>query len=481
MNVKKLIRNVKMLIIFFTICFFSMIAYITYFSIYKSPKVIRDVSNPRIRAEEEETLRGSILDRRGEKLAYSEKLSDGKQKRVYAKGETFAHIIGYNSYLYGKTGIELAYNDSLQGTNYEGDILGVFFRGLKENINKDEKRGHDIYLTIDSKVQNTAYKMLGNDRGAVVAMNPKTGEVIALVSKPSYNPMFIDKDFDNLRKSEGRPFVNRATQGFYPPGSVFKIVTTAAVLENKAELKNEKFNCTGKLKLGDYILSCQGNRAHGKLNLEGAFKVSCNYTFGSIGIKLGYDNLQKTAESFMFNEKIKTADKKDVLNIRQGQIRIDDKKSSALIAQDAIGQHGVTANPMDMALVVSAIANKGVIMKPYVVSEIKDRYGVTINKTAPQKLKTAISSETAELIKKYMVSVVKSGTGKDARISGISIGGKTGSAENLKDKIAHSWFVALGPSEDPEIVVAVIVENAGKGGGRAAEIAREVIKAYLKK
>lgn len=479
MNTKKLIGNVKGLIAFFTICFLGIIAYITYFNVTKSDKIVRDVTNPRIRAEENKVLRGEILDSSGNPIAYSKREKDGKQKRVYNNGEAFAHVIGYSSYVYGKTGIELVYNDMLQG-GANDDILGVFFRGLKENINKDEKKGHNVYLTIDKNAQMAAFKGLGNDQGAVAAINPKTGEVIALVSKPSYDPETIENDFDSLKNDTGRPFINRASQGYYPPGSVFKIITTAAVLENKPELKKEVYNCTGKLSFGDYVLSCQGNKAHGRLKLEGAFRVSCNYAFGKLGISLGYDNLKKTAEAFMFNEKIKSADKYDALNMRSGQVKIDNKKYPALVAQDSIGQHGVSSNPLHMALVASAIVNDGVMMKPYIVKEVKDRYDVSVTKTSPQKLTDAVDKATADEIKKYMIEVVKSGTGRSARIPGITVGGKTGSAEHPESDKPHSWFVSFASSENKEIAVAVIVENGGKGGGRAAQIAKEVMKAYMK-
>lgn len=481
MNTKKLIRNIRILIGFFTFCFLGIIVYITYFSAIKADRVVRDASNPRIRAEEEKVLRGSIMDRDGNVVAKSERGKDGKQNRLYYNGNVFAHVTGYSSYIYGKTGIELAYNDVLQGSSAEGDIIGVFFRGLRENINNEEKRGHDIYLTIDKNAQMAAYKALGSNKGAAVAIDPETGEILALVSRPSFNPQYIEEDFDKLRSNEEKPFVNRANQGYYPPGSVFKIITAASVIEKKPELLNEYFKCTGKLTFNDYVLSCHGFKAHGKLNLKGAFRVSCNYTFGSLGIKLGYENLEETAKRFMFNGNIKSQDRYEALNIKAGRIKIDNKDNPALLAQDAIGQHGISSNPMHMALVASAIANDGVMMKPYIVKEIRDRYGVTINKTAPERLSTAVESNTAETIKGYMVDVVKNGTGSNARIAGIQVGGKTGSAENTEGKEPHSWFVAFAPADNPKIAVAVIVENGGTGGGKAAEAARKIIKAYLKK
>lgn len=482
MNNKNLVRNIKLLLVFFSLCFLGIIVYLTYFSLYKSEKVVKDVSNPRIRAEEEDVLRGSILDRDGNKIAYSQMTEGGKQKRVYNNGEVYAHILGYNSYIYGKTGMELAYNDILQGKGYGGEILQVIFQGIKNGFGSNNRSGYDIYLSIDKAAQNAAYNMLGDDKGAVAAINTKTGEIIALVSKPSFNPGLIDTKFDVYNSdTKGTPFVNRAAQGYYAPGSVFKIVTASAALEKDPKLAEETFNCTGGLKIGTYTLTEQGGAVHGKVSLGKAFRVSCNTTFGQLGIDIGYDALKNMAEKFMFNKKIKVNDIYDSINIRSGSINIDNKNMKALIAQDAIGQHGVTTNPLHMALVTSAIANDGVMMKPYIVKEIKDKNGSILEREKPEELERVVSKETADIIKGYMVDTVKSGTGTRAKISGITVGGKTGSAENENHEETSSWFTAFAPAEDPQIAVAVIVEEGGVGGKRAAEIAREVIKAYLKK
>lgn len=482
MNNRNLVRNIKLLLAFFSLCFLGIIVYLTYFSIYKSNSVVKNVANPRIREEEKNVLRGSILDRDGNMIAYSQKTEDGKQMRLYKDGEAFAHVIGYNSYIYGKTGIELEYNDILQGKGYVGDILQVIFQGVKKGFNSIEREGYDIYLSIDKEAQDAAYKMLGEDIGAVAAINTKTGEIIALVSKPSFDPGLIDKKFDVYNNdTKGSPFVNRAAQGYYAPGSVFKIVTAAAALEENPQIDEETFNCTGGLKIGNYTLRDHGDVAHGKITLASAFRVSCNNAFGQIGINIGYESLKNTAEKFMFNREIEVNDLYDSINIKSGNIKIDNKSMEALVAQDAIGQHGVTTNPLHMALVTSAIANNGVMMKPYIIKEIKDKDGNVIESEKPDKLQTVVSPGTAEKIKKYMVDVVKSGTGTRAKISGITVGGKTGSAENENYEETHSWFTAFAPAEDPQIAVGVIVEEAGVGGKRAAEIAREVIKAYLKK
>jgi penicillin-binding protein A len=480
MKTNNLVRNIKVLVLFFSICFLSLIVYIAYFNIFVGNKIINDPSNRRIKAAENEITRGSILDRNGNVIVYSKRDSQGNQTRVYNNGEKFAHIVGYDSYIYGKTGIEAGYNNYLQGKAAGYDVLGSIFKTIKETINGDEKKGNDIFLTIDGDLQEKAYKALGNNKGAVVALNPLTGEVLAMVSKPTFDPENIDDNFKKYNMdNKNTPFVNRASSGYYPPGSTFKIITASSALENISGITDKIFDCNGKLKIGNYTLKDHEGTSHGKVDIEKAFKLSCNYTFGSIGILLGFDRLEKTAESFMFNEDIESNDDVDVLKIKAGTIGTDPAKSKALTAQDAIGQNMVATNPMHMALVASAIANNGIMMEPYMVKMIKDRYGMKLEEKSPNILTKAVDSDIANTIKGYMIGVVKSGTGTNARISGITVAGKTGSAQDGNK--THSWFTCFAPAEKPEIAVAVIVENGGLGGNKAAIIARTLLKSYLKK
>lgn len=480
MNNNNLVRNIKILVVFFSICFFSIIVYLTYFNIFVADKIVDDPTNKRNRVAENEVLRGSILDRKGDILAYSVRTGEGKQERRYKNGELFSHALGYNSYVYGKTGIESAYNDVLQGRGFTHDILGTIFRSVRQTLNKEDKKGNNVILTIDRKTQKAAFDGLGNERGAVVAMDPRTGAILAMVSKPSFDPGEIDKNFKEYNSdADGTPFLNRATNGYYPPGSTFKIITSAAALENIPAITSDIFQCKGRLNIGNYTLKDFNGERHGKVDIKEAFVESCNYTFGTLGMRLGFDNLRNTAEKFMFNKEIPVNDDYNSLKIREGQIEPDKEESRSYNAQDAIGQHNVSANPMQMALVASTIANDGVMMKPYIVGEIQDRYGVTIEKKTPDKIGDVISSSVSNTIKDYMIDVVKYGTGKRAKISGITVAGKTGTAED-KDK-THSWFVAFAPADNPQIAVAVIVENGGTGGKRAASIARDVIKEYLNK
>lgn len=473
-------KGIKILSFFFGLCFLGIIVYLTYFNIFVAPGIENRPENPRVALAEREVVRGSIVDRNEVPIVWSEG-NEENQKRKYKSPEAYAHITGYNSRIYNKTGIEKAYNDALIGRTVGYDVIGAFFRTLKEEVGEDEKRGMNVKLTIDSKAQEAAYKAFGNDKGAAVAIDPSTGEVIALVSAPAYNPENIDANYSKyLSDNKGNPFVNRALQGYYPPGSVFKMVTSASALDNIPDITTKKFNCNGRLKIGNYVLTDDSNARHGNIDLERGFRVSCNYTFGSVGLLLGYNRLKETAENFMFNRAITPADGDEYLNIRAGSFKIQDANDKAYLAQNAIGQNGVTTNPMHMALVTAAIANEGVMMKPYIVEKVEDRYGIAISTSRPEILSHCCSDNSANKVKKYMVETVKSGTAGRMRISGITVGAKTGSAENTLGEETHSWLTAFAPYDNPKIAVAVIVENAGIGGGRAADIAKKTIEAYLK-
>lgn len=479
---KKLTKNIKNLVVFFTVVFFSIIVYLTYFNLYVGDKILDDPTNKRLRIEENKVLRGSILDANGKVIAESKRDEKGKQQRVYDQGELFSHIVGYNSYVYGKTGIENTFNDVLQGKSNGHDVFGSIFRSLKESANKDEKKGSDVVLTLDSSLQSTALKALGDEKGGIVAINPKTGEVLSMVSTPTFDPQNIDKKFKDYNKDEkDTPLINRATQGYYPPGSVFKVVTAAAAFEHLSDAQNITFNCDGRLKFGTYTLKDYGGESHGSISMREALEKSCNYYFGSLGVKLGFNNLISTAEKFMFNKTIPDTLSKYSIPIKTGSIKVDDPKSKSYMAQDAIGQHNVAANPMQMALVASAVANDGNMMTPYVVKEIKDRYGSTIDKPTPTLLSEVMSTDTANKLTSYMVDVVDSGTGKNAKVKGVKVAGKTGSAEDSSKNATHSWFIGFAPADNPKIAVAVIVENGGLGGKKAASAAQKVMENYLKK
>jgi peptidoglycan glycosyltransferase len=335
-------------------------------------------------------------------------------------------------------------------------------------------RGNNVILTLDAKLQETAFKALGNHRGAIVALSPRTGAVLALISKPSFNPDTIADDWQDISTDKHSPLLDRTVQGLYPPGSTLKVMMAEAALHEGIATVDRKINCEGILKIGsDYTLSEINHKAHGPVNLEEALTVSCNITFGTLALELGRDKMAKTFERYGFKEDIHS----DFLEAK-AKIPSFSQLSDGDLAQTGIGQGSLLVTPLRMAMLAATMANDGIMMKPYLVSEIISPDGGVIKKYSAEKWLT-LDAKNAELVKQMMVSVVRNGTGKAAQLAGIAVAGKTGTAENPHGD-AHSWFIGFAPAESPEIAIAVIVENAGAGSLVAAPIAREVFAQALR-
>lgn len=475
MDDEKIKKNIIKILIVFSTAFLLLILYLSYFEITYGETLISDSNNRRNKDREYEVLRGNIYDRERNLVAESVRQDDGTQTRAYRKGYEmpYAPVLGYYSSKYGTSGLEKSYARDL----LDADMLNPF-KIVRDIMTSAEKKGNSLVLTIDSDLEKAAYNALGDYRGAVVGLNPKTGEVLCMVSKPVFNPVTIDKDWDVVSKqNEMGLFLNRAIQpGLYPPGSTFKVIVASEAIENIKDVQSKTYKCEGNLKIGNYTLSDFGNESHGSINLHDAFVESCNITFGQIGIELGLDRLKKGAEDFYFNKPIDFD-----LQVAQSEFPALDKSRKDSLAQSSIGQHEVMVTPLQMALVASTIANKGTMMKPYLIKSIADSYGWDIKITSPEIMAQPIKPETADIVKQMMVDVVKMGTGKSAKINNVEVAGKTGTAEVNEKDAPHSWFIGFAPADDPQIAIAVIVENGETGGGKAAAISREILKLYLNK
>jgi len=409
-----------------------LIVYVSYLQVIESALLTGHPLNRRSVEIARRVERGQIFDRHGKVLAKSERDAEGIYRRHYFYAEAFAHVIGYDSGRYGKAGVEGSFNGHLSGLINSGG-LGAITKLWPP------KAGNNLHLTLDVRLQQVAYEALGSYRGSIVALNPATGEILAMVSKPSFNPNRLEEDWDTLVNNSNSPLFNRATQGLYPPGSTAKVITAESALKERIVQPNTIFDCNGTLPLGsDYVLREAGQVAHGKVNLIQALAVSCN-----------------------------RPQLPDFSSLTDGEV-----------AQVGIGQ-GVLVTPLRMALTAAAIANNGVIMKPYIVMQITAPEGNIVEQFRPQPWLKPVSSQQAAQIKEAMVKTVSFGTGRAVRITGIQVAGKTGSAENPQGD-THAWFIGFAPAEKPEIAVAVIVENAGSGGSVAAPIARKVMAAALR-
>jgi peptidoglycan glycosyltransferase len=470
-------NNIKKVLIIFLVCFIGLISYITYFEMIEGPKIVDNAYNRRLWIKRNEVLRGTIYDRNGKPLTKSSKINQETQKREYTGGEVFAHALGYVDIKYGITGLERKYDKELMATDIEDNI-----KSLIENKGKEqEKIGDSLKTTLDYDVQSKAFELLGDNKGAVVALNPKTGEVLAMVSKPSFNPNNLQEIWKSINSDKNTPLINRATAGLYPPGSTFKTVTAVSALENMPSVRNRTFDDNGELKISEkYSLHNFDGETFGNIDFKNAYVHSSNVVFGTLGLELGNDKLKETAEKFLFNKDIPA----DGIPVEQSKFPTLKNNEKGNIAQSAIGQSSDLASPLQMALISSTIANGGIMMKPQLVKEVVTSKGDLVKSIQPESLGQIISSDTANTMRDFMKSVVEEGTGTNASIDGVEVCGKTGTADHQvegKDAPPHSWFIGFAPYNDPQVAVAVIVEDGGQGGKAAAMIASEVMRTALKK
>ena len=444
-----------------------LLVYLSYIQVIESNFLATHPLNRRNSEANQLVQYGMVLDKNGEKLAYSTKTGDG-YKREYPYAASTAHLVGYNSSKYGKAGIESTFNSYLTGMNNQMRHLGAISHLLSN------QPGNNVMLTIDVALQEAAYRALGDNRGAIVVMNPRTGAIMAMVSKPSFNPNLLDQNWESISTDGNSPLLNRATQGLYPPGSIIKVMVADAALTEKIIDFKKTINCEGPLKVPpDYVLSESGFKAHGKVDLEEALAVSCNVTFGTLALKLGSGKMAKTFERYGFKRSLGQE-----LQEATSHLPDFDSLGNGDLAQVGIGQSSLLVTPIRMAMLASSFANKGIIMKPYMVSNISDYDGNVIKEFMPEEWLTTTSPQLADAIKDMMVTVVNNGTGNAAYLSGRNVAGKTGTAENSQGA-SHAWFIGFAPADNPQVAIAVIVENAGSGGSIAAPMARQILMKAL--
>ena len=457
-------RIIKVLILL-SVMFLSLICYLTYIEVFEKEELVANPYNQRQWDSELGTQRGNILDKKG--LVLAETVD---QVRKYPYKGMYAHIIGYNSRTYGRINLESSYNDELLGKNTLTNIIGA----------SGSEYGYDLLLTIDHSIQSYAYQLLGNNNGSVIAINPKTGEIIAMVSKPDFDPndeKLIEK-WNVLVDDSNSPFLARATSGLYAPGSTFKLLTALLAVEN--DMDNEVFDDKGFVEIGGNTFENQKTRVYGEIDLKRGFAVSSNVVFCTLGAKLGGGKLLDVAQRTGFNKKFDFDIPYQSSYFPDG-VTSDDKEAAL-----AIGQGDILATPLQMALVTCAIANEGVVMKPYLVGSVVNIEGDIIRETKPSKLYSVSDVLYTDQVVDMMVETVNSGTGSNAGIWGIDVAGKTGTAENEKTVMTanneHTWFVGFAPAYYPEIAVVVMMEySGGTGGGNCAPIARNIMQKYLNK
>ena len=439
-----------------------------YWQVGQREVLVNHPSNPYQLLERRSVQRGGIFDSSGEVIAESVQGEKGFE-RVFRGTFGLAPTIGYFSQRYGTAGLEKNLDDLLMGRRYPGtSVVGRFRHLLSERTS-----GYDVITSLDLNLQRTVEQALGNRRGAAVVMEVKTGRILAIASVPGFNPQEIDPQWDTITGDADSPLYNRALAGFYPPGSTFKIVVLAAALANGGLDLASVFDDRGSVTIQGHQIANAGGTSWGSISLLDALVVSSNTVFIEVARRVGSEELLQMAGSFGLGRKPPLAGE----NVGAGKLP-SGPLSPLELAQLAIGQYGIVTTPLQMAMVVQAVANDGLMMEPLLVDAVKasGNGGKWINQ--PRPMGYVVSAQNARKIRQAMAEVVTRGTGRNAALSGIDVAGKTGSAENPQGR-AHAWFVGMAPVDKPEICLAVVVEHGGSGGGVAAPIARRIFAAYF--
>ncbi len=442
--------------------------------------------NSRTLLQQYDQKRGDIVLPTGVTIASSVPVNDSlKYLRTYANGPLYAPATGFYSIIYGATSIEQQENSILAGTD---DRLIV--RQFSNLITGRTPQGGSVVLTIDPVLQQAAYTAMAGRKGAVVAVDPSTGAILALVSTPSFDPSLLSShnsdsitaNWQKLLADPNNPMLDRALNQTYPPGSTFKLVTTAAALSSGKYTPQTTIPAPATLPYPDSkdaLKNFQGENCGGtQITLIQALTVSCNTAFGGLGETIGQGALHRQADAFGFDSQFSVP-------MESAQSVFPTNLNAAQTIQSAIGQYNVRTTPLQMAMVAATIANGGILMKPYLVKELVAPNLAVIDQTKPTQIRQAISPEVATELTQMMESVVNNGTGTPAKIPGVDVAGKTGTAENAPGQPPHAWFVSFAPASQPKVAVAVIVENGGgvndaTGGLVAAPIAKAVMQAALK-
>jgi peptidoglycan glycosyltransferase len=480
-------RELKRISALVLVMFTALFVASSIIQVFQSSNLATDARNQRARADQYSIERGQILTADGKTIVSSPKSNDTFQfDRRYADGKLYAAVTGYYNPIGAPTGIEGALNAQLAGTSSD-QVLDR----LQNIVTGRDPKGASVQLTIQPKAQKAAYDALGPLRGAVVAIEPKTGKVLAMVSKPSYDPNVIADHssgvaaYGALTKASVNPLVNRAIGGnLNPPGSTFKLITASAALESGKYTPSSTFPNPPAYTLpgtsttihnadGEYCGSST------KASIAVAVKLSCNIPMAQLGAKLGPAALRTQAEKFGFGKRLSIP-----LAVTPSSYPAGDL-NSAETAQTAFGQYEDRATPLQMAMVAATIGNGGAEMKPNLVEKVVSPSLDTVQRFSAETLGNPVSADTASKVKAMMVASVASGAATNARIDGVTVAGKTGTAQNGAAQPYTLWFTGFAPANDPKVAVAVVIENggglgqSGYGNRVAAPIAKQVMEAVL--
>lgn len=475
-KIKKTVRNREFAVI--TYCFLGLflclMGYFTYFQIKKSEDFINNPYNSRQEQFAKDIIRGEIQSADGEVLAKTSVESDGTENRVYPFGKMFSHIVGYSNSIYGNSGVESWANFNLLRSN------AFFLEKTVDELTDRKSVGDTVVTTLNYEIQKTAYEALGEQDGAVIVLEVDTGKVLAAVSKPDYDPNTIEADWSVItdENNTDSALLNRATQGLYPPGSTFKIITTLAYMRQfPTSFEEYVYTCNGTIYEDNSKLSCFSGEVHGTVDLNRSFYDSCNTSFANMGLQLNKKQYREAAEQLLFNQALPVSK----MDTSKSSFALKTDATASEVMETSIGQGKTLVTPLHMAMISAAIANDGILMEPYVIDYTENYEGKLVKSYDPVTYGELMTTAEAEVLQNYMLQVVENGTG--SKLSGMSYraAGKTGSAEFGNNKgDSHAWFTGYAHREGKkDIAIAVIVEGAGIGSTHAVPIAKNIFDIYF--
>lgn len=450
----------------FYILFFAMIAYFVKFVALDADNFINNEYNGRAALFEEKVVKGEIKTSDGYTIAETIVDEEGNETRNYPYGEMFSHVTGYSQKV--KTGLERQANFTMLRSH------AFFLEKLICEFTEEKKMGDNVVSTVRFDLQEAAYEALGEYKGAVIVMEPSTGKILTMVSNPGFDPNTIAEDWDALQEDTG--LFNRATQGQYAPGSVFKMLTTLAYVESNPEsYLSYKYECTGEIRIGDKTIHCASNEVHGEVNLETSFSESCNTSYANMMLNLDEEVFQKLCNHVLFNQELPIS-----FESSPSSFSISEEDTDALKAETAIGQGKTLVSPLHMVMLASAVANDGLVMRPYLIEQVETYNGDLVSETTPQEYKTLFTDEQVDILNQCMKRTTEDGTASVLVSDVYEAYGKTGTAQTTSDlNKTNAWFVGYAESLGKEIAIAVVVEDSGNGSAYAVPIAKKIFDLYF--
>lgn len=472
-NKKKKFKNpnnqIMRITYLFLLIFVCMICYYVKFQVKDSDEAINNTYNKREDVLTNKIVRGKILSDDQQILAETLTDSSDNETRSYPFGNIFAHSVGYTTKTHGRAGVESIANYKLLTSN--APILEI-----AENEFKGEKnKGNNVITSLNVDLTKTAYEALGDNQGAIIAIDPKTGKILAMVSKPDFDPNTIDSIWDQLVSDNSNSnLLNRATNGLYTPGSTFKFFTLLEYIKENPDYSNYTYNCKGSISMEGSSISCASGKHHGQEDLLSSFANSCNSSFVNLGVTLDKSKFVNLCNSLMFNSDLPLS-----FPYKKSMFVLNDSSSTFETMQTVMGQGKTLITPIHLSMIASAVANDGVLMKPYMVTEVQNYNGKTIKKYSSEVAKNLFTQSEVDTLKEFMRAVITNGTGRKLSVDGYTAYGKTGTAQINDGSQSNSLFMGYAENDSKKLAICVVMEDMPEGSIPAVPAAKAVFDVYF--